>query len=121
MLEDTDNGQLEDIDVIPNEDMLLVCGTFLQLIGILQTLFLMLLSFTFQALSEKGYLKRMKPSTFNLQNRGTIGKSVGKLRVNDSMSDFLVCRAHDHVLYFRLFFIVLNEIMSAYLKNARMQ
>ncbi|ESW25277.1 hypothetical protein PHAVU_003G022300 [Phaseolus vulgaris] len=75
MLEDTDNGQLEDIDVIPNEDMLL-------------------------AVSEKGYLKRMKPSTFNLQNRGTIGKSVGKLRVNDSMSDFLVCRAHDHVLYF---------------------
>ncbi|KOM45945.1 hypothetical protein LR48_Vigan06g125100 [Vigna angularis] len=75
MLEDTDNGQLEDIDVIPNEDMLL-------------------------ALSEKGYLKRMKPSTFNLQNRGTVGKSVGKLRVNDSMSDFIVCRAHDHVLYF---------------------
>ncbi|XP_019459958.1 PREDICTED: DNA gyrase subunit A, chloroplastic/mitochondrial-like [Lupinus angustifolius] len=75
IVEDTDDGQLEDIDVIPNEDMLL-------------------------ALSEKGYVKRMKPSTFNLQNRGTIGKSVGKLRVNDSMSDFLVCRAHDHVLYF---------------------
>ncbi|KAK4410853.1 DNA gyrase subunit A, chloroplastic/mitochondrial [Sesamum angolense] len=76
MLEDTDSGQLEDIDVIPNEEMLL-------------------------ALSEKGYLKRMRPDTFNLQNRGTIGKSVGKLRVNDTMSDFLVCRTHDHVLYFR--------------------
>lgn len=45
----------------------------------------------------------MKPSTFNLQHRGTIGKSVGKLRVNDAMSDFIVCRAHDHVLYFRYF------------------
>ncbi|KAK6163120.1 hypothetical protein DH2020_002961 [Rehmannia glutinosa] len=75
MLEDTDSGQLEDIDVIPNEEMLL-------------------------ALSEKGYLKRMRPDTFNLQNRGTIGKSVGKLRVNDTMSDFIVCRTHDHVLYF---------------------
>lgn len=75
MLEDTDSGQLEDIDVIPNEEILL-------------------------ALSEKGYLKRMAPNTFNLQNRGTIGKSVGKLRVNDTMSDFLVCRTHDHVLYF---------------------
>ncbi|PON66875.1 DNA gyrase, subunit A [Parasponia andersonii] len=75
MLEDTDGGQLEDIDVIPNEEMLL-------------------------AFSEKGYVKRMKPNTFNLQNRGTIGKSVGKLRVNDAMSDFIVCRAHDHVLYF---------------------
>ncbi|GKU91458.1 hypothetical protein SLEP1_g5330 [Rubroshorea leprosula] len=75
ILEDSDAGQLEDIDVIPNEEMLL-------------------------ALSEKGYVKRMKPNTFNLQNRGTIGKSVGKLRVNDAMSDFIVCRAHDHVLYF---------------------
>ncbi|KAI9156091.1 hypothetical protein LWI28_000357 [Acer negundo] len=75
MLEDSDSGQLEDIDVIPNEEMLL-------------------------ALSEKGYVKRMKPNTFNLQNRGTIGKSVGKLRVNDAMSDFIVCHAHDHVLYF---------------------
>ncbi|KAE8076288.1 hypothetical protein FH972_014950 [Carpinus fangiana] len=75
MLEDTDNGQLEDIDVIPNEEMLLV-------------------------LSEKGYVKRMKPNTFNLQNRGTIGKSIGKLRVNDAMSDFIVCHAHDHILYF---------------------
>nr|AIL29269.1 gyrase A [Pisum sativum] len=75
ILEDTDDGQLEDIDVIPNEEMLL-------------------------ALSEKGYLKRMKPNTFNLQHRGTIGKSVGKLKMNDSMSDFIVCRAHDYVLYF---------------------
>ncbi|KAM5551150.1 hypothetical protein ABKV19_026134 [Rosa sericea] len=75
MLEETDGGQLDDIDVIPNDEMLL-------------------------AFSEKGYVKRMKPNTFNLQNRGTIGKSVGKLRVNDAMSDFIVCHAHDHVLYF---------------------
>ncbi|PNY03723.1 DNA gyrase subunit A chloroplastic/mitochondrial-like [Trifolium pratense] len=75
ILEDTDDGQLEDIDVIPNEEMLLT-------------------------LSEKGYLKRMKPNTFTQQNRGTIGKSVGKLKMNDSMSDFIVCHAHDHVLYF---------------------
>ncbi|KAL8162046.1 hypothetical protein V2J09_013535 [Rumex salicifolius] len=75
MLEDSDCGQLEDIDVIPNEDMIL-------------------------AVSEKGYVKRMKPDIFNLQNRGTIGKSVGKLRVNDTMSDFIVCHAHDHILYF---------------------
>ncbi|KAL6327754.1 hypothetical protein AAG906_024724 [Vitis piasezkii] len=74
MLEDTDSGQLEDVDVIPNEEMLL----------------------------RKGYVKRMKPNTFNLQNRGTIGKSVGKLRVNDAMSDFIVCHAHDYVLYFRM-------------------
>ncbi|KMS95952.1 hypothetical protein BVRB_003600 [Beta vulgaris subsp. vulgaris] len=75
MLEDGEGGQVEDIDVIPNEEMIL-------------------------AISGKGYVKRMKPNTFVAQNRGTIGKSVGKMRVNDMMSDFLVCRAHDHILYF---------------------
>ncbi|ESQ48972.1 hypothetical protein EUTSA_v10020005mg [Eutrema salsugineum] len=75
MLEDSDSGDLDDIDVIPNDEMLM-------------------------AVSEKGYVKRMKPDTFNLQHRGTIGKSVGKLRVDDAMSDFLVCHAHDHVLFF---------------------
>ncbi|KAI3948515.1 hypothetical protein MKW98_019265 [Papaver atlanticum] len=73
-LEDADST-LDEMDIIPNEEMLL-------------------------SLSEKGYLKRMKPDTFNLQKRGTIGKSVGKMRVNDAMSDFLVCHTHDHVLYF---------------------
>ncbi|XXG60554.1 hypothetical protein AAC387_Pa04g2432 [Persea americana] len=75
MLEDAEGGQLEDIDVIPNEEMLL-------------------------AFSEKGYMKQMKPNTINLQHRGTIGRSVGKMRVNDTMSDFIVGHAHDHVLYF---------------------
>ncbi|KAL9235170.1 hypothetical protein vseg_009957 [Gypsophila vaccaria] len=74
-LEETESGQVEDIDVIPNDEMIL-------------------------AISEKGYVKRMSPNTFNAQGRGTIGKSVGKMRVDDMMSDFLVCRAHDHVLYF---------------------
>ena len=53
MLEDTDNGQLEDIDVIPNEEMILVCGTFLLSIGILRILVLMRLSFTFRHLVKK--------------------------------------------------------------------
>ncbi|KMZ59071.1 DNA gyrase subunit A [Zostera marina] len=74
-LEDGDGSQLEDIDVIPNDEMLL-------------------------AFSKKGYVKRMKSGTFALQHRGTIGKSLGKMRLNDNMSDFLVCHAHDHILYF---------------------
>ncbi|CAL9094296.1 unnamed protein product [Musa textilis] len=75
LLEDAGCSQLEEIDVIPNEEMLLT-------------------------LSEKGYVKRMKPNTFNLQHRGTIGKSVGKMRVNDTLSEFIVCHMHDHILYF---------------------
>lgn len=74
-IEEAPNGQLDEIDVIPNEEMLL-------------------------ALSEKGYMKRMKPDTFSLQRRGTIGKSLGKLRGNDAMSEFSFCRNHDHILYF---------------------
>lgn len=107
MLEDTDSGQLEDIDVIPNEEILLVvhyqCTLDFQKEKkeYVNCLCSEMFVIHFQALSEKGYLKRMRPDTFNLQNRGTIGKSVGKLRVNDTMSDFLVCRTHDYVLYFR--------------------
>lgn len=52
-------------------------------------------------LSEKGYIKRMASETFTAQNRGTTGKSGGKMRTNDAMSDFFVCRTHDYVLFFR--------------------
>ncbi|KAK8443831.1 hypothetical protein SEVIR_9G039700v4 [Setaria viridis] len=75
LIDDSVNSEVDDIDIIPNEEMLLI-------------------------LSEKGYVKRMNPNTFNLQNRGTIGKSVGKMRMNDTTSDFIVCQMHDHVLYF---------------------
>ncbi|KAJ1686088.1 hypothetical protein LUZ63_017478 [Rhynchospora breviuscula] len=74
-LEETLSAEVEDLDVIPNEEMLLI-------------------------LSKKGYVKRMKPNTFSLQRRGTIGKSAGKMRMNDLASDFIVCHTHDHVLYF---------------------
>ena len=104
MLEDSESGQVEDIDVIPNEEMLLVIwlcpANFVTHCSLLQC-YTHGFTFQFQAISEKGYVKRMKPDTFNLQKRGTIGKSVGKLRDNDTLSDFLVCHAHDHVLYFR--------------------
>jgi DNA gyrase subunit A len=54
-----------------------------------------------QTLSEKGYIKRMASDMFAPQNRGTTGKSGGKMRNNDAMSDFFVCRTHDYVLFFR--------------------
>ncbi|CAD6207276.1 unnamed protein product [Miscanthus lutarioriparius] len=75
LIDDSVRSEVDDIDIIPNEEMLLI-------------------------LSEKGYAKRMNPNTFSLQHRGTIGKSVGKMRINDSTSDFIVCQTHDHVLYF---------------------
>lgn len=117
-LEDTDSGQLEEIDVIPNEEMLLVLGLDTICTDSISLVYAFLLLTirvcNFKAISEKGYAKRMKPNTFNLQHRGTIGKSVGKLRVNDTMSDFLVCHAHDHVLYFRYLSLPKIEILLVY-------
>jgi DNA gyrase subunit A len=43
----------------------------------------------------------MASDMFAPQNRGTTGKSGGKMRNNDAMSDFFVCRTHDYVLFFR--------------------
>lgn len=54
-----------------------------------------------QTLSEKGYIKRMAPETFTAQNRGTTGKSGGRLRNDDALSRSFACKAHDYVLFFR--------------------
>eukprot|EP00249_Psilotum_nudum_P016763 c25978_g1_i1 orf=224-3175(+) len=75
LLLDQDPGELSDIDVVTNEEVLVT-------------------------LSEKGYVKRMKPDTFTAQNRGTIGKSLGKLKGDDALSDFLFCWTHDYLLFF---------------------
>ncbi|KAJ7531263.1 hypothetical protein O6H91_14G038200 [Diphasiastrum complanatum] len=75
LLEQDNDGQISDIDVIPNDETLVM-------------------------LSAKGYIKRMQPDTFSAQRRGTLGKSGGKMRTNDAMSDFFVCHNHDYVLFF---------------------
>ncbi|CAI7911925.1 unnamed protein product [Closterium sp. NIES-54] len=54
-----------------------------------------------QNLSERGYVKRMAADTFSAQKRGTAGKSGGKLKADDAMARFVVCRTHDTVLFFR--------------------
>ncbi|CAI5476537.1 unnamed protein product, partial [Closterium sp. Yama58-4] len=51
-------------------------------------------------LSERGYVKRMAADTFSAQKRGTAGKSGGKLKADDAMARFVVCRTHDTVLFF---------------------
>lgn len=106
-IEDSASTEVDDLDIIPNEEMLLVRNVCIHVCFWYFFFFFASLLFTWRnvwhlkILSEKGYVKRMKPNTFNLQNRGTIGKSVGKMRMNDNTSDFIVCQTHDHVLYFR--------------------
>jgi len=75
LVEQGRDGIISDIDVIANEE-------------------------TIVTLSKKGYIKRMVSETFTTQNRGTSGKSGGRMRTNDAMSDVFVCRTHDYVLFF---------------------
>ena len=54
-----------------------------------------------QILTEKGYIKRLRPDTFAAQNRGTAGKAAGKLKADDALTKFFVCKTHDYLLFFR--------------------
>lgn len=51
-----------------------------------------------QLLKEKA--TSSEQNNFILQRRGPSGKSVGEKRVNDALSDALVCRARDDALHF---------------------
>ncbi|CAM6095059.1 unnamed protein product [Calypogeia fissa] len=69
------DGEINDADVIANTETLVT-------------------------LSERGYIKRMAPETFTAQNRGTAGKSGGRLRNDDALSRSFACKTHDYVLFF---------------------
>ncbi|KAL3698671.1 hypothetical protein R1sor_012747 [Riccia sorocarpa] len=74
-IEQGGDGEINDVDVIANVETLVT-------------------------LSERGYIKRMAPDTFTAQNRGTVGKSGGRLRDDDALSRFFACKTHDYVLFF---------------------
>lgn len=50
--------------------------------------------------SERGYVKRMRPEEFQAQNRGTRGKGAGRLRADDALLRVLSASARDRVLLF---------------------
>eukprot|EP00210_Caulerpa_lentillifera_P004475 g4270.t1 len=70
-----DTGELRDIDIIPNDPTII---TF----------------------SRKGYIKRVDPDAFSVQNRGGVGVYGAKMRGDDTMIEILQVRAHDKVLFF---------------------
>ena len=51
-------------------------------------------------LSERGYVKRICPTNFGAQNRGTRGKRMSKLRANDELSTATHCMDSDDILFF---------------------
>ena len=51
-------------------------------------------------LSERGYVKRVCPTNFGAQARGTRGKRMSKLRANDELSTAMHCMDTDQILFF---------------------
>ncbi len=50
--------------------------------------------------SEKGYIKRMADSEYQLQKRGGIGKKGMTTRDDDAVSNIFWCNTHDDVMFF---------------------
>lgn len=50
--------------------------------------------------SERGYIKRMKADTYQLQNRGGVGKKGMTTRDDDAISHLFFCSTHDDIMFF---------------------
>jgi DNA gyrase subunit A len=50
--------------------------------------------------SEKGYIKRMKADSYQLQNRGGVGKKAMTTREDDAVSHLFFCSTHDDIMFF---------------------
>ena len=51
-------------------------------------------------MTNRGYIKRIDPSTFSKQNRATRGKNMGKMRGGDEVTKATHCGGLDTVLFF---------------------
>lgn len=51
-------------------------------------------------MTQRGYIKRIDPSTFSKQNRATRGKNMGKMRGGDEVTKATHCLGLDTVLFF---------------------
>ena len=70
-----DEGELTDISLIANEQVVLL-------------------------ITDQGYIKRMPVDTFEAQSRATRGKSGTKMKEDDVVQHFITCYTHDHILFF---------------------
>ncbi|AFY65216.1 DNA gyrase subunit A [Geitlerinema sp. PCC 7407] len=72
---ETIEGDLGDIDLIANEQVLIL-------------------------VTEQGYIKRMPINTFEAQSRATRGKAGARMKEDDVIAHFLTCCDHDSLLFF---------------------
>jgi DNA gyrase subunit A len=72
---EVDDGELTDISLIANEQVVIL-------------------------LTDQGYIKRMPVDTFEAQSRVTRGKSGTKMKEDDAVQHFITCYTHDYMLFF---------------------
>ncbi|MBD0334452.1 MAG: DNA topoisomerase (ATP-hydrolyzing) subunit A [Cyanobacteria bacterium Co-bin13] len=72
---EVDDGELTDISLIANEQVVIL-------------------------VTEQGYIKRMPVATFEAQSRATRGKAGTKMKEDDGVQHFITCYTHDHILFF---------------------
>jgi DNA gyrase subunit A len=70
-----DDGELTDISLIANEQVVIL-------------------------VTDQGYIKRMPVDTFEAQSRATRGKSGTKMKEDDAVQHFITCYTHDYLLFF---------------------
>ncbi|HIK44842.1 MAG TPA: DNA gyrase subunit A [Leptolyngbyaceae cyanobacterium M65_K2018_010] len=70
-----DEGELTDISLIANEQVVIL-------------------------VTDQGYIKRMPVATFEAQSRATRGKAGTKMKEDDGVQHFITCYTHDYLLFF---------------------
>jgi DNA gyrase subunit A len=70
-----DDGDIDDADLIENREIVVF-------------------------LTEQGYIKRLDIEEFEVQGRATRGKAGTRMKEDDAVQHFFVCRSHDTVLFF---------------------
>lgn len=55
---------------------------------------------TFVTLSHSGYIKRMPPNTYKVQNRGGKGVSGASIKEDDYIEYAITCNTHDNIIFF---------------------
>jgi DNA gyrase subunit A len=77
----------------------------------------------FVTISEQGYIKRIKDTTYNTQGRGGVGKKAMTTKEDDAVRHVFSCNTHDEILFFtnrgRVFALRVYEVPEYSSRSAK--
>jgi len=77
----------------------------------------------FVTISEQGYIKRIKDTSYTTQGRGGVGKKAMTTKDNDSVRHVFSCNTHDQILVFtnmgRVFSLKVHEVPEYSTRSAK--